>query len=294
MLRTSLKIWIEAARPKTLPAGIAPVLIGTAMAYAEGHFQPAIFAAVFFAVIMIQVGTNYANDYYDFINGADTEKRQGPVRATQAGLVSPAAMKRAFVVVFGLAAAAGAFLAWKGGAVIILIGLASIACGLLYTAGPFPLGYLGLGDLFVLIFFGPVAVAGTYYLQTNDINFAVILSGLSPGLIATALLTVNNIRDRDTDKVAGKKTLVVRLGAAFGIVEYYTCLIAACLIPVLLSVITRSHFFCNLALLTLVFAWKPMNTLLHKPNAETLNQLLAQTGRLILVYSVLFSIGWIL
>lgn len=294
MLQRSLKIWIDAARPKTLPAGIAPVLIGTTMAYTEGHFHYDIFAAIVFAVLMIQIGTNYANDYYDFIKGADTEKRQGPVRATQAGLVSAAAMKRAFVITFGLALAAGLYLVYKGGLPIVLIGLISIACGILYTAGPWPLGYIGLADLFVLLFFGPVAVAGTYYLQTGRINLPVILAGLSPGLISTALLTINNIRDYATDKTAEKKTLVVRFGVGFGIVEYYACIIIACLIPVLLTLITRSHIYCNLAVLTLLVAWGPMKTLLSKPAPDTLNHLLAKTGRLVLIYSVLFSIGWLL
>lgn len=294
MPHTSLKIWTHAARPKTLPAGIAPVLIGTAMAYTDGHFHLAIFAAIVFAVLMIQVGTNYANDYYDFIKGADTEERQGPIRATQAGLVSAVAMRRAFILMFGLALVTGLYLVWEGGIVVILIGLASIACGLLYTAGPWALGYLGLGDLFVLLFFGPVAVGGTYYLQTNQIHSTVILAGLAPGLISTALLTINNIRDFRTDKIAGKKTLVVRFGIPFGIVEYYACIVIACMIPVFLSFHTQSHPYCNLALITLAFAWGPMRTLYRKPGPDTLNHLLAQTGKLVLIYSLLFSIGWIL
>ena len=264
------------------------------MAYTDGYFHPGLFAAITFAVLMIQVGTNYANDYYDFIKGADTEKRMGPVRATQAGLVSATAMRRAFLVVFTLAAAAGLYLVWKGGIAIILIGLASIICGILYTAGPWAIGYMGLGDLFVLLFFGPVAVGGTYYLQTDQINFTVILAGLAPGLISTALLTINNIRDYQTDKIAGKKTLVVRLGIPFGIVEYYACVVIACMTPVFLSLYTQSHPYCNLALITLAFAWSPMTALYRKPDPLALNHLLAQTGKLVLVYSLLFSIGWIL
>ncbi len=291
---TSWKIWIHAARPKTLSAGISPVLIGSAMAYTDGYFLLTVFVAITFAVLMIQVGTNYANDYYDFVKGADTEKRMGPVRATQAGLVSATAMKKAFLIVFGLAATAGFYLVWKGGIAIILIGLTSIICGILYTAGPWAIGYLGLGDLFVFLFFGPVAVGGTYYLQTDQIPSTVILAGLAPGLISTALLTINNIRDYPTDKVAGKKTLVVRLGISFGIVEYYACVVIACMIPVFLSFYTRSHPYCNLALITLAFAWSPLRTLCRKPDPDTLNHLLAQTGKLVLVYSLLFSIGWIL
>lgn len=290
----TLKTWIHAARPKTLSAGIAPVLIGGAMAYAGGHFQWTIFAVILFAVLMIQVGTNYANDYYDFIKGADTETRQGPVRATQAGLVSAVAMKRAFILMFGLALGAGLYLVWQGGVIVMMIGLASIACGLLYTAGPWALGYLGLGDFFVLLFFGPVAVAGTYYLLTNQIHSAVILAGLAPGLISTALLTINNIRDHSTDKIAGKKTLVVRFGITFGIIEYYACVIIACMVPVFLSFYTQSHPYSSLALITLAFAWKPLGSLRRKPAPDTLNHILAQTGKLVLIYCFLFSIGWIL
>ena len=292
MPHTALKIWFHAARPKTLPAGVSPVLIGTAMAYTNGYFHPGVFAAIVFAVLMIQVGTNYANDYYDFIKGADTEKRKGPVRATQAGLVSAAAMKRAFIITFALAVVAGFYLVLKGGIPIILIGLISIICGIFYTAGPWPLGYVGLADVFVLLFFGPVSVAGTYYLQTGHINLPVILAGLSPGLISTALLTVNNLRDYVTDKTAGKKTLVVRWGVGFGIIEYDSCIIAACIIPVLLWRITQSHIYCNLALITLAFAWGPMRILSGRPSPDTMNQLLARTGRLVLIYSVLFSVGW--
>ena len=294
MPHAPLKIWFDAARPKTLPAGIAPVLIGTAMAHVDGYFDPVVFAAIIFAVLMIQIGTNYANDYYDFVKGADTETRQGPVRATQAGLVSAGAMRIAFVITFALAAAAGLYLAWKGGLVIILIGAASIACGILYTAGPLPLGYIGLGDVFVLVFFGPVAVGGTYYLLTGQIHPDVVIAGLAPGLLSMALLTVNNIRDHVTDTIAGKKTLVVRWGVGFGIAEYGTCIIAACLVPVILTVMKPSRPFCNAALITLLFAVGPMKTLLAKPDADTLNNLLARTGQLVLIYSVLFSIGWIL
>ena len=285
---------MHAARPKTLWAGVAPVLVGSAMAFADGHFSFAVCAATVFTVLMIQVGTNYANDYYDFVKGADTETRLGPVRATQAGLVSAAAMRRAFLLVFGLALVMGLYLAWRGGTAIIVIGLASIACGILYTAGPWPLAYLGLGDLFVLLFFGPVAVAGTYYLQANQIHSTVIMAGLSPGLISTALLTINNIRDYSTDTIAGKKTLVVRWGLTFGRAEYCSCLVIACLMPAFLSLYTQSHPYCNLALITLLLAWHPIRTLGRKPGPDTLNHLLAETGRLVLIYSLLFSIGWLL
>jgi 1,4-dihydroxy-2-naphthoate octaprenyltransferase len=273
-----------------LPAAAAPVLIGAALAYSNG-INIVTLIITFAAGLLIQIGTNFANDYYDFVKGADTEQRTGPVRATQAGLVKPVEMKAAFIITFGLAVVCGAYLVFKGGMPIVIIGIASIACGILYTAGPFPLGYHGFGDLFVLIFLGPVAVGGTYYLQTGGINSEVIIAGLSPGLISSAILAVNNFRDFHTDKIAGKKTLVVRFGQNFGIAEYIFTIVAACIIPVYLSISTNSHYWCMISLLTLIAAYKPIKTVCSKPDAQTLNKVLADTGKLLIIFSVLFSIG---
>jgi 1,4-dihydroxy-2-naphthoate octaprenyltransferase len=214
------RVLVEAARPRTLPAGAAPVLLGTAFAVSDGRFDGAVFALTVLAALAIQVGTNYANDYYDAQKGADTEARVGPRRATQAGLVAPATMRRAFVAAFALATLLGAGLVARGGLPIVLVGAASVACGVLYTCGPRPLGYLGLGDLFVLAFFGPVAVGGTHYLQALRFEPAVALAGLGPGLLSVAILAVNNLRDRHTDVGAGKRTLAVRFGARFARLEY--------------------------------------------------------------------------
>ena len=215
MKRSSLDVWIMASRPKTLWAAIAPVIIGTAMAYGEqqGHLLSAILATL--AAVFIQIGTNFANDYFDYFKGADEEDRLGPTRVTQAGLVKPETMKRATILVFSLAVLAGSYLMWRGGWPIITIGVLSILFGILYTAGPYPLGYNGLGDIFVLIFFGVVAVGGTYYVQTLEIDYLVILAGLSPGLFSMAILTVNNLRDVKSDFKAGKLTLAVRFGENF-------------------------------------------------------------------------------
>lgn len=290
---SKVKIWLDSCRPKTLPASIAPVMIGAAMAYDIFRIDMLILALTFAAAILIQIGTNLANDYYDFIKGADTSKRQGPVRATQAGFVKPAQMKAAFLLAFALACVCGLYLVFKGGIVILLTGVISLALGVLYTAGPFPLAYYGLGDFFVLVFFGPVAVAGTYYLQTKTVDVAVMIAGLGPGLISTAILTVNNFRDKDTDRSAGKKTLTVRFGGRFSVIEYAAALIGACIIPVWLCLIKRSNWLCLLAVATIVPAGLLIKIICSKPDGQTLNNLLARTGKLLILYSVLFSIGWI-
>ncbi len=290
---TKFKIWVDALRPKTLPATAAPVLIGAAIAFDDGAIQPMVLAATFIAALLIQIGTNLANDYYDHFKGADTEQRLGPVRATGAGLVTPSQMKAAFVIAFALAAAAGLYLVYKGGVPILIIGLASIACGVLYTAGPFALGYTGMADVFVLVFFGPVAVGGTYYLQTGTINSVVIIAGLAPGLLSTAILTVNNFRDIETDKQAGKKTLAVRFGYNFAIFEYSFCVIAGCTLPIIVCVISGNWPNC-LSLIAILFAFKNIKIIRTQPDGGTSNKLLADTGKLLLIYSVLFSVGQVL
>ncbi|MBW1752269.1 MAG: 1,4-dihydroxy-2-naphthoate polyprenyltransferase, partial [Deltaproteobacteria bacterium] len=212
MERSNLKIWIDAARPKTLWASVAPVVIGSAMAFESGglHIMSALSALL--GAVLIQIGTNFANDYFDYYTGADSTDRLGPTRVVQAGLVQPTTMKAAFIAVFALAVVPGAYLIWRAGLPLFVIGVLSILCGILYTAGPYPLGYVGLGELFVILFFGPVAVGGTYYVQTLQISVPVIISGLAPGLFSVAILTVNNLRDVKSDHRAGKKTLAVRFG----------------------------------------------------------------------------------
>lgn len=291
---SKLKIWIQSARPKTLPAAIGPVLIGAALAVYDADIHTPTLVLTFLAAILIQIGTNYANDYYDFVKGTDTTDRLGPTRATQAGLVTPQQMKRAFIITFALAAGAGAFLVLRGGLPIALIGIASIICGIMYTAGPASLAQTGLADFFVLVFFGPVAVGGTYYLQTGNFNSHVLIAGLAPGLLSMAILTVNNIRDINTDKIAGRKTLAVRFGYNFGIAEFITCIVTACIIPIYLTAGRGANYFCNISLLSLIFAITPVRTILLKPEPQFLNLVLAQTGRLLIIYSILFSTGWLI
>ena len=294
MDQAKLKIWFLAARPKTLPAAVGPVLVGSAMAYSEGGFNTLVFFVTIAAALLIQVGTNFANDYYDYVKGADTAGRTGPVRATQAGLVTPAEMKQAFIVTFLAALILGCYLVYTGGIAIVIIGIMSILCGVLYTGGPYPLGYIGLGEVFVLIFFGPVAVGGTYFLQTASIKAAVILVGLAPGFLATAILVVNNFRDVHTDRTVGKKTLAVRFGYRFTVIEYISSIAIACLIPVILCLCIRSHYRCLISLLTLIPAQRSIRTFLSGPEAAVLNELLADTGKLLAIFCVLFSVGWVL
>jgi 1,4-dihydroxy-2-naphthoate octaprenyltransferase len=287
-----LSVWFHAARPKTLPAGSAPVIVGTALAFDAGmlHLPSALCALA--GSLLIQIGTNLANDYFDHAKGADAPGRLGPVRATQAGLISPRAMLRATAAVFLLACLPGLYIVWRGGWPFIAVGLLSILCGVLYTAGPYPLGYLGLGDLFVLVFFGPVAVGGTYYVQAHALDGGVLLAGLACGLMSVAILTVNNLRDIEQDRFARKMTLAVRFGRTFARAEYATALaVSLFAIPAALG---ARHPFVLLSMLAALQAAPTLKTVLTTTDGPALNDALASTGRVLLVFSILFSIGWIL
>lgn len=269
------------------------MIMGGAMAASDDAFHGVAFACALLGALLIQIGTNYANDYFDFVKGTDTEERIGPTRATQAGLVSPGTMLTATVIVFALALAPGGYLIHRGGLPILVIGLVSIACGVLYTGGPFPLGYLGLGDVFVLMFFGPVAVAGTYYVQALTVTPEAVLAGVAAGLWSTAILTVNNLRDMEGDRKTGKRTLAVRFGRRFARVEYLLCiLIAGIGIPVYLSVV--DGWGVLLAMLSVPASLPALRTVFTRTGGETLNNTLAATGKLLLLYAVLFSVGWLL
>ncbi len=287
--------WFLAARPKTLPAGAMPVLIGTAMAFAvDSPHWPSALAALLGA-LLIQIATNFANDYSDFVKGTDTEDRIGPVRAVQAGLISAQAMKRAMLITFALVFIPGAYILHRGGMPFLVIGLASILSGYLYTGGPYPLGYLGLGDLFVLVFFGPVAVGGTFYLQTYSLPSEVIVAGFAPGLFSVAILCVNNLRDADGDVLTGKKTLAVRFGKTFAKFEYLIALlIAAAAIPIYLILKTGTHHWALFGMLALLPAIPNIRTVFTNPDGPALNDALANTGKLLVVFSILFSIGWVI
>ncbi len=291
--QSTLSIWLLAARPKTLWAGIAPVLIGSVLAYADNQFHFLSAFAALLGSIFIQIGTNFANDYYDFKKGADTHHRIGPTRATQAGLVKPKAMLKATTIMFTIAFCIGIYIVYRGGWPIVTIGLFSILFGVLYTGGPFPIGYLGLGELFVLFFFGIIAVAGTYWVQALTINSAVILAGIPPGLLSSAVLVVNNLRDVVTDKAANKRTLAVRFGASFARFEYVSCVLLAIIIPYWLHAITNRPLWHVLTPLLLIPARPMIKRVLHASDGTTLNAALGGSAKLLLIYTLLFAIGWL-
>ncbi len=284
MSQNPIKIWIMAIRPKTLGAAIAPVCIGSALAYAAGGFQGLTALSAGISSLFIQIGTNLANDYFDYKQGKDTSERLGPVRVTQAGLVSPQTVKNAMIIAFGLAVLFGIYVMIQGGWPLILIGILSILSGIAYTGGPFPLGYNGLGDLFVFIFFGPVAVGGTFYTQTHTLPLLVLISSIGPGALATGLLAINNIRDRHEDKKTGKKTLAVRFGRTAMLVEYTLCM----MISVLLPSITHQLYLISLILLIPAIA---LSINAYKSEGKEYNACLAKTGLFLLFYSLIFSLS---
>jgi 1,4-dihydroxy-2-naphthoate octaprenyltransferase len=285
------RVWWPAARPRTLGAAVSPVLLGTGLAARDGAFHALAAAAALLGALLLQVGTNYANDYCDFVHGADSDARLGPPRATQQGWVQSATMRRACWVVFGAAAAVGVYLVARAGWPIALVGIAGIACGVLYTAGPRPLGYLGGGEILVLLFFGPVAVAGTHYVQALRWSPTAAIAGLGPGLLATCLLAVNNLRDIATDRVAGKRTLAVRWGARFAKVEYAAALAGAALVPAALALAERAPPWSALASAACLLALPAAREVWASRPGETLHLALAGTGRALLAYGALFALG---
>ena len=283
-------IWIAAARPRTLTAAIAPVLVGTGVAIAEDAFAPLPALAALLGAILLQVGTNLANDYFDAKKGADAS-RIGPVRVTQAGWVRPSEMKGAIGIVFGLAFCCGIYLVAVAGWPIALLGIASILAGLAYTGGPYPLGYHGLGDLFVLLFFGLAAVVGTHYVQALAFSWNALFLSIPIGLLSVAILVVNNLRDQDSDRSAGKQTLVARYGRGFGRVQYATMLAGAYAAPVTLVAADRLSLFGLLPLLSLPLAVPLLRNVLRSASLEDSLLALAGTSRLLLIYAILTAVG---
>ena len=280
-----------AARPKTLPAALAPVLVGTALAFHDNALTlPAALAALLGA-LLLQIGSNFANDYFDFFKGADTADRLGPPRVTASGLITPHQLRWGMFVVFGLSALDGLYLIQVGGWPILAVGVASILAALLYTGGPFPFGYYGLGDLFVFIFFGLVAVCGSYYVQALNLTWAVVLAAVAPGLLITAILVVNNLRDIETDARAGKRTLAVLLGRTRTRWEYRILIALAYLLPLLLWQLYEFSFLVLLTWLTFPLAYKLLHEISSKTDGPALNRALAGTARLSLLFSLLLAIA---
>lgn len=288
-----MRVWLMAARLPTLPAAIVPVLVGTAAARAQGYFRAGPFVAALLAALLIQIGTNLANDYFDFHKGADTAERLGPVRVTQSGLIAPATVRSATMLTFGLAALIGLYLVAVGGWPILVIGLLSIAAGVAYTGGPWPLGYHGLGDVFSFVFFGLVAVMGTAYLHTGAWEPTAFVAALPVGCLTTAILVVNNLRDIATDRLAGKRTLAVRLGQQGTRLQYTLLIAAAYLIPVARWMLGHASPWALLPWLTLPLAIRLVGVI-RGQQGRALNPALKGTGQLDLLFGVLFAVSLLL
>ncbi|MCS7287989.1 MAG: 1,4-dihydroxy-2-naphthoate polyprenyltransferase [Roseiflexus sp.] len=288
-----LRAWVLAARPQTLPAAIAPVVVGSAAAFAAGSFRWLPFLAALVGALLIQIGTNLANDYFDFRKGADTAERLGPVRVTQAGLLAPEAVRNGMIVTFGAAALIGVYLIAVGGWPILVIGILSIAAGVLYTGGPWPLGYNGLGDLFTFIFFGIVAVTATAYLHVGAVPPLAWAASIPVAMLVTAIIVVNNLRDIATDRAAGKRTLAVIVGARATRAEYALLVGGAFLAPPLLWLSGLTGPWVMLAWLATPLAIAPMRTMLTS-EGRALNLALKGTARLHLVFGLLLALGMVL
>jgi len=284
------QIWWLGIRPRTLPAAASGVMMGSALAWADGSFQllPALAALV--VALLLQIGSNVANDVFDFERGADTSERQGPLRVTQARLLTPTQVKRGMWIIFGLAALCGLYLAFLRGWIVIAIGLAAILSAIAYTGGPFPLAYYGLGEVFVFIFFGLTAVVGTYFVQAGVVSIAAWWMSLPVGLIITAILVVNNLRDLENDDKAGKHTLAVRLGERGTRMEYLVCMVSAYLVLPLAAFFGIIPWMALLAWASCPLAVKSARLVLTQ-RGRPLNAALAGTGQTAFVFSFLFWVG---
>ncbi len=290
MKPTTPNPWILASRPKTLPAAAAPVIVGGAVAAAQGGFRLLPWLAAFFGALLIQIGANFANDAYDFQKGADTEERLGPVRVTQTGLLSLRQVFAGMWVSFGLAALLGVYLIRAGGWPILAVGVAAILSAIAYTGGPYPLGYHGLGDLFVFLFFGLAAVCGTVFVQMRAVPALAWWAALPMGFLTTNILVVNNLRDIETDRKTGKHTVAVRLGEDGTKAEYALLLLGSYLVPFVLWLRGATSPWLLLTLLSLPAAWKVWKVVATQ-KGRILNQALAGTGQLTLLYALLFAAG---
>ncbi len=291
----SARAWLLACRPATLGAAVVPVLVGCACAWSAGALRWGAAVCALLGAVLIQIGTNLANDVFDAEKGADNADRLGPTRAVQAGLLTARQVKVGMFAVFGAATAAGAVLAWLAGPVVVGIGVASILAGIGYTGGPYPLGYHGLGDLFVMGFFGFVAVCGTTFVALGHVTSLSVAAALPVGALATAILVVNNLRDRVTDAAAGKRTLAVRLGRRGALAEYGLLLVLAYAVPLLVAGLglaagAHSWAWAALPVLTLPVALRLARQVARSSGAA-LNPLLVGTAKLLVLHGVLWTIG---
>jgi 1,4-dihydroxy-2-naphthoate octaprenyltransferase len=288
---SAVRIWAMAARPRTLPAAVAPVLVGTALAATEGTFKVLTFVAALLGALFIQVGTNLSNDYSDARRGADTEDRLGPVRVTAGGLVPPRQVLVATYVAFGLAVLAGSYLIATAGWELLLVGAASILAGVLYTGGPRPYGYEGLGEVFVFLFFGVVAVTGSYFAQVERLEWEALVLAVPVGLLASAILVVNNVRDLETDRRAGKRTLAVRMGRERTRALYVAMVAGGFVTAQLPWLLGGLSPWLLVALLAIPLALPVVRTVRTRSDGPALNGALAGTGRLQLAFCLLLSAG---
>ena len=282
-----------ASRPRTLPAASAPVIAGSAAAFSSGHFDLLPALAALLGALLLQIGANIANDVFDYQKGVDTAERLGPTRVTASGLLTPGEVKTGMWVVFGLAALCGVYLALHAGWPVIAIGLLSILAAIAYTGGPYPLGYNGLGEVAVFLFFGLAAVCGTYYVQALRLDPIAVWVAVPMGLLTVAILIVNNLRDVETDRASGKMTLAARFGAAWARREYLTVVAAAYLIPLVMWLVGAASPFVLTAWLSLPW-FIPLARDIMRLSGRPLNKALGQTGQLELIYGLFLSAGLIL
>ncbi len=282
-----------ASRPRTLPAAVAPVILGTGLAIQAGAFRPLAALAALIAALLIQIGSNFANDLGDFRRGTDTPDRVGPTRVTTAGLLTPGQVKRGMVTVFGLAALCGVYLITLGGWPILLVGVLSILAAMAYTIGPAPFGYYGLGDLGTFVFFGLIAVVGTYYVQAHAVTPAAWLGGVAMGCLVTNILVVNNLRDADTDRAAGKRTLAVLLGRRGARIEYILLLAIAYAVPVVMWRGLGMTPWVMMTVLTLQLALAQVRAV-RTVLGPALNRTLAGTAQLAVLYALALAVGLLL
>lgn len=283
--------WVEAARPKTLAAAFVPVLVGSSIACSDGHFFLQASLTALLCALLIQIGTNFANDYYDFKKGADTEQRVGFTRATSTGLIQPRQMLFATYIAMALAFLAGLYLVWLGGWVILIIGLLSLLFGILYTGGPFPLGYNGLGDLFVFIFFGFAAVMGTYYVNALSWSADSFIASVPVGALSVNILVANNLRDIEQDKIVNKKTLGVLFGESVLKWEYTLMVLISYLVLIFFIIFQNYNLFICIPLLTLPLSVQLLKEIWLHQEKSILNRTLEKTARFMVIYGILFSIG---
>ena len=299
--------WLMAARPQTLPAGAAPVVVGTGLALHAGVFAPVAAIAALLGALLLQVGTNFANDYYDAVKGTDSADREGFTRVTAGGLIEPARVKQAMAATYALAVVVGLYLVYVGGLPILVVGLSSIVAGIAYTGGPYPYGYRGLGDLFVFLYFGVIAVVGTYYVQAaaalqtvqplamgipdGTVTAAALVASLPAAGLSTAILIANNIRDREEDADAVERTLAVMFGYRFSRIEWLAMVGMAYVVPVLFALDPAFGLPALAPLLTLPLAVKVGGTIVERTDGAALNPALERTGQLLAAHSALFAAG---